>query len=280
MVLPFLSPKSYRKIYPLESLILLHRSHQVSLAGMHLSLPLLEDESRVIAERQDLFPSAHKRAYAAAPAARGWFSGLQDMMGMAASYLPYGATPALPLPELAGQGCYGRTAEDLVQAYGGVPMVMDQMREAILGECSKVEGIFRGTPGVSCTGDAVDMELICRLCCAHLLSLCLICPLNRSQPSLGAISPGTTPFYRQSCSCGSYPPLPHHISHLTSTLSSAESAHHQSAYIAPSPTCSFADPAASQYISSPPFPQPAWSSSLPSYIRYTCCLSRTSRQHV
>jgi hypothetical protein len=150
VIVPFLSPKSYRKIYPLESLVLLHRSHSVSLAGIKLSIPILLDESRVISERTDLFPSANATQYGQLkPVATGWLDGLRGAIGAASSYLPYGYTSPYTGNECVKDGWYGRTADELIQESSSLPAFMDDLRAAILQECSSTEGIFRATPKVS-----------------------------------------------------------------------------------------------------------------------------------
>lgn len=118
-----------------------------------------------------------------------WYAGLRGLVGAATSYLPvsypysasapssssssaFSASPAAAsyskpdhqvgsTDPQAGprttthptraqtRGVYGRSAEELVQECGAVPRMMDDMRRAILAECSGVEGIFRISPGVS-----------------------------------------------------------------------------------------------------------------------------------
>lgn len=132
----------------MESLLLLNRTHRVSLSGMRLTLPVLMEESRIMSERPQIFPLAHKQRYAQPSVDIGWFSGLRSVMG---SYLPYGSVdvPITAQADSDAQGYYGRSAEDLVAMCSGVPPVMDDLRSIITSECSKIEGIFRGTPNVS-----------------------------------------------------------------------------------------------------------------------------------
>lgn len=172
----------------MESLLLLSRTHQVSLSGMRLTLPVLLEESRVMSERPQMFPLAHKRGYdQLPPVEEGWFAGLRSVMGTAASYLPYGSAE-IPIPVEAGSdahGYYGRSAEDLLDS--GVPSVMDDLRSTIISECSKTEGIFRGTPGVSLPLPRDDPANKYRPHSDHLLSLCSVCLAKISQYIHGKI---------------------------------------------------------------------------------------------
>lgn len=101
-------------------------------------------------DRPDLFPNKSELTCPTqVEQDGGWFSGLTGMISTAAGYLPYGSAVPSPVGDAGGKGLYGRSAEDLVGECNGVPSVMNQLREVIISECGKTEGIFRMTPSVS-----------------------------------------------------------------------------------------------------------------------------------
>ena len=104
---------------------------------MHISIPLLQDESRIISEQPDLSPRAHKQKYPQ-PVVKGWFDDIKGVISAAAGYQTYDASR-----DHEDRGCYNRSAEDVGMG------LMDDLRGVILSECSKSEGIFRVTPAVS-----------------------------------------------------------------------------------------------------------------------------------
>lgn len=135
LILPFLTPKAYAKLYPLSSLLQLSGDHGVSLQGIRLPVAVLEEEVRV---RRDQPGST-------------WASSITAAASMVGAYLPFSSilsTPA-PRPPSQSKGYWGRTMDDLVEECGGVPPILEELREAILSGCVTEEGIFRRTPGVS-----------------------------------------------------------------------------------------------------------------------------------
>lgn len=135
LILPFLTPKAYAKLYSLSSLFQLSGDHGVSLQGIRLPVAVLKEEVRV---RRDQPGST-------------WASSITAAAGMVGAYLPFSGILSTPAPRLPpqSQGYWGRRVDDLVEECGGVPPILEELRETILSGCLTEEGIFRRTPGVS-----------------------------------------------------------------------------------------------------------------------------------
>jgi hypothetical protein len=141
-MLPFLSPKAYAKVYPITSMLDLYTIYGVSLRGIHLPMAVLDEEVRL-----------------RLPVKSTWSSSLTSSLGAVVSYIPFSGVILPPTTTVyngsensgveKGKGYWDRTIDELVEGFDGVPPIFEELREVILEECVRTEGIFRRTPGVS-----------------------------------------------------------------------------------------------------------------------------------
>ncbi|WVR03411.1 hypothetical protein IAU60_000402 [Kwoniella sp. DSM 27419] len=197
LIIPFISPKSYSKLHPLTSILSLYYDHRVPLKGIDLTLEAIEEEARILADRPELVPGPARSSPSIRGAVitrpkldrqtsdaslAGWsYQALSSAVSTAASYLPL---PQLGLgaqhapsesseKDHAGgdcaRGCWGRALGDLMQESGTrpsrIPRLLDELRKAILAECTQTEGVFRRssnstllTPLVACLDLPLDAQ--------------------------------------------------------------------------------------------------------------------------
>jgi hypothetical protein len=147
VIIPFLSPKSYSKLYPQQSLLSLYSSLSGTLKGIEITIPVLEEEARYLAEHPELVPSSSKSKAYTTKRDISWRSSIVSV----GSYLnPYGQSSNDV--KGGGQGYRGRNVEGLIkESEGKVPLLLEQLKEVILSECIETEGIFRRSSNVSYT---------------------------------------------------------------------------------------------------------------------------------
>lgn len=143
-IIPLLSPKSYSKLHPVPSLLALKQRHGVSLAGIDLTLPVLEEEARQLREN----PPGHTAA--------SWTEAISSGLSFASTYLPIPRFSTLSPnteyapPGVSGEGSWRRSPQDMVAACEGkTPKIISTLCQVILEHCAKTEGIFRRSSNVS-----------------------------------------------------------------------------------------------------------------------------------
>lgn len=143
-IIPLLSPKSYSKLHPVPSLLSLKQRHGVSLAGIDLTLPVLEEEARQLREN----PPGHTAA--------SWTEAISSGLSFASTYLPIPrfsiSSPNTKFAPPGGleESSWRRSAEGMVAASEGkTPNIISTLCQVILEHCAKTEGIFRRSSNVS-----------------------------------------------------------------------------------------------------------------------------------
>jgi len=150
LILPFISPKAYSKLYPLQSILSLHTPHGVSLQNIKVTLPVLEEEANHLAQQPgDTSTTAGERFPTNDRKDTSWASSLVSTVTLAGSYLNLIGSHIRDESTLA-KGYWKRDLDSLISDFGGrIPPLFEELRKVILTECTSTEGIFRRSTQVS-----------------------------------------------------------------------------------------------------------------------------------
>ncbi|WVO17653.1 hypothetical protein L204_105350 [Cryptococcus depauperatus] len=170
LILPFVSPKSYTKLYPVPSLLSLYYEHGVPLEGISITLPVLEAESQALKEHPELAKPTSKlrrssqsglekmtsrdstklrRLSGSESSMLSWsVSAFTSAVGSVASYIglahPHSQSAIGAGQTSKPQGYWKRSLEELMDEFGGrIPPLVVQICNVILQECIETEGVFR-----------------------------------------------------------------------------------------------------------------------------------------
>jgi hypothetical protein len=116
----------------------LSKDHGVSLNGIRLPTAAIEEEVNLRRDQLGLSSS---------PRPATWTSSFTAAVG---SYYPFSSisSASTSTSVLPPKGYWGKSMDDLVDECGGVPPMLQDLREAMMSGCLAEEGIFRRTPGV------------------------------------------------------------------------------------------------------------------------------------